>query len=328
LLGYQNRNFGQERGNGLWGAAVYNHGFTGGDGNASSYDLTRTGFTVGFDRVRQGGDSITGAVFHFNHGEIDAYRATAKDEDFQFGLYSARRLLDYVEWKNFVGFGLQSYHLQRSLDFSTRDYTVCGSSGMTACTNCVMDATGHCINCGCGSSTEDQTLRSHFHGYTFNASTELARPYYFGEMRQWTFRPFVGLNINAVWQNRAWEEGDFTGAELVALKFESANLFRTYGRVGAGLERGGNHANMYLNATYSYLLGGRRYTDVDNRFQIGGDEFNIRGVDDGSGFFTANVGGSVFLDKYKRGMAFLEYKVIAGSHSSTQAFQLGLQRNF
>jgi T5SS/PEP-CTERM-associated repeat protein len=326
-LGYQNRNFGREYGNGLWGSALYNQTTTISDGNAYGFDLKRTGFVVGFDRVSQGGDSTTGVLFHFNHGELDTYRAGATDEDYQFGLYHSRRILDYVEWKNYIGVGLQSYHTHRDLDVALRDYTVCGVPGdPNSC------PTGNCdmVNgiCTCGHSESEQTLRSRYHGYTFSASTELARPYYFGEMRQWAFRPFVGLNINAVWQNRSWEQGDFTGAELVALKFESANLFRTYGRVGAGLERGGNHANMYLNAAYSYLLGGRRYTDVNNRFQFGGEEFNIRGVDDGSGFFTANVGGSIFLDKYKRGMVFMDYKVIAGSHSSTQAFQLGLQKNF
>jgi T5SS/PEP-CTERM-associated repeat protein len=330
LLGYQNRNFGQEFGNGLWGSALYNQTSTSTDGNAYGYDLKRTGFVVGWDRVSQGGDSTTGALFHYNHGELETYRAGATDEDYQFGLYHARRVLDYFEWKNYLGFGLQSYRTHRSLDVPMQGYTVCGvPSHSNSCPtgSCNM-ANGICMDCNCDGSLEEQRLRSRYHGYTFSASTELARPYYFGEMRQWTFRPFVGLNINAVWQNRAWEQGDFNGAELVALQFESANLFRTYGRVGAGLERGGNHANMYMNATYSYLLGGRRYTDVDNRFQFGGDEFNIRGVDDGSGFFTANVGGSIFLDRCKRGMAFMEYKVIAGSHSSTQAFQLGLQRNF
>jgi T5SS/PEP-CTERM-associated repeat protein len=327
LLGYQNRNFGREYGNGLWGSAIYNQTTTISDGNAYGYDLKRTGFVVGFDRVSQGGDSTIGALFHFNHGELETYHAGATDEDYQFGLYHARRILDYVEWKNYLGAGLQSYHTHRDLNVPMQDYTVCGVPGHP--NSCPM---GNCDMangvCHCGGSLEEQRLRSRYHGYTFSASTELARPYYFGDMRQWTFRPFVGLNINAVWQNRSWEQGEFTGAELVALKFERVNLLRTYGRVGAGLERGGNHANMYLNAAYSYLLGGRRYTDVNNRFQLGGDEFNIRGVDDGSGFFTANVGGSIFLDKCKRGMVFLDYKVIAGSHSSTQAFQLGLQRNF
>jgi hypothetical protein len=115
---------------------------------------------------------------------------------------------------------------------------------------------------------------------------------------------------------------------LVALDYLSSENIRIFGRPGFLLERNGKHSSLHAGFSYSFLMGGHRYTDVDNRFQIGGDAFNIHGVDDGSGFVTWNFGGSAFLGKKKTNSLFLDYWGSAGSHSVTQSAQLGFKKEF
>jgi hypothetical protein len=187
----------------------------------------------------------------------------------------------------------------------------------------------------------DKYMLSDFAGLTLAASTELSRPFYFGECRQWTVRPFVGLDLTAGWQDRASEYADdnfnetytidgqdYRFSDLVALDYHSATNVRVYGRPGVMLERGGSNGNLRMGVSYSFLMGGHRYTSVDNQFQFGGDQYNLRGVDDGSGFVTANVGASAYLGKRKRSMVYIDYAVLGASHSTTHAAQLGFQRNF
>ena len=321
FFGPQNRSCNNVSSKGLWGTAIYDKNTTSSDGNAGGYDLKRLGFMVGYDRAFECGQSYMGAVFSFNQGEINAYRSEAKANDFQFGLYHGKLINCTWEWKNFLGMGIQDYKTKRDIDLGLGNMDW-GNNQFT----CSYD--DHLIN-----------MMSDFGGFNLAGSTELARPFYFGECKQWTVRPYFALDLQAIWQNAASEYSDSTAtyevnnvnyraSDLVALDFHSSSNIRLYGRPGITVERGGSNGNLRAGVSYSYLMGGRRYTNVDNQFQFGGNEFNIRGVDDGSGFVTANVGAGVYLDECKSRMLMLDYWVMGGSHSTTHAFQLGYQRNF
>lgn len=311
LFGAQHRSFGRERAHGLWGTAIYNKTETDSDGNAAGYELSRTGFVVGHDRSFQGGYGYTGIMFAYSHADLESYRSEAKADDFQFGIYHGRNLWDTFEWKNYLGFGWQNYNMRRDMELNL-SYMVPDGSGGYTCTPYYVD--GH--------------MSSNFSGYTLAGSTEIAKPYHFGKCCQWTLRPYIGLDLTGTWQNAASENGNFDNSHLVALDYDSTANIRVYGKTGLGIERGGNNGNIRGGVGYSWLMGGHRYTQVDNKFQIAGDSFSIRGVDDGSGVLTLNVGGNVYLNECKKSMVFLDYWALSGSRSTTHAVQLGWQRNY
>ncbi len=321
FFGPQNRSCNIVGCRGLWGSYIYTDNSTDSDGNAGDYTLRRNGFMAGYERASKGGRAYLGALFAYNQGKLNAYRSNAKSDDFQFGLYHGVNICDVWEWKNYLGMGIQNYHTTRNIDMNLSHSAWNGSAFV------------------CSDQPINGNLMSDFAGLSFAGSTELARPFYFGECCQWTVRPYMALDMMAVWQNRASEYADFDdtyrinntdyrASDLVALDFHSSTNVRVYGRPGIMVERGGSNGNLRAGVSYSYLMGGRRYTNVDNQFQFGGDKFNIRGVDDGSGFITANVGAAAYLGKCKQSMVFIDYAVLAGSHSTTHAAQLGLQKNF
>ncbi|MCL2622462.1 MAG: autotransporter domain-containing protein, partial [Planctomycetaceae bacterium] len=330
FFGPQNRSCNITSGRNLWGTYIHTNNATGSDGNAGDYDLRRNGFAVGYERASKGGNSYLGAMFAFNQGKLNAWRSDAKSDDFQFGLYHGKSAWDKWEWKNYFGMGIQNYKMSRNLDMALTTATL--NSGMGAFV--------------CDDHYASGNMLSNFAGLTLAGSTELARPFYFGKCSQWTLRPYMGLDLMAVWQNRASEDGllvntatgeeayytvngvDYRFADLVALDYYSSTNVRLYGRPGIMLERGGSNGHLRMGVSYSYLMGGHRYTNVNNQFQYAGDKFNIRGVDDGSGFVTANVGAAAYVGKRKLSMVYIDYAVLAGSHSTTQAVQLGFQRNF
>ena len=327
FFGPQNRSCNITSGNGLWGTYILSGNSTAADGNAGDYHLRRNGFVVGYEKAAKGGHSYLGAMFSYNQAKLDAFRSGVNTNDFQIGLYHGKRAWDRWEWKNFLGMGVQDYNMHRNIDINLSHSEWKDSTGATCWTDGV---TGNML--------------SNFLGLTFAGSTELARPFYFGKCCQWTVRPYMGFDIMAVWQNKASEYADFDddvfwvdsqeygdqfhASKLVALDYHSATNVRVYGRPGITLERGGSNGNIRMGVAYSYLMGGHRYTNVTNQFQFDGDKFNIRGVDDGSGFVTANVGAGVYLGKRKLSMVYLDYAVMAGSHSTTHAGQLGYQKNF
>ena len=332
FFGPQNRNCNIVSGRNLWGTFIHTENSTGSDGNAGEYDLRRNGFVVGYERASQGGHSYLGAMFAFNQSKLNAWRSNANSDDFQIGLYHGKKAWDTWEWKNFLGMGIQNYNMSREIDLSLSSMNNTGGSTATALV--------------CEERFASGDMLSSFAGLTMAGSTELARPFYFGKCCQWTLKPYMGLDLMATWQNSASEDGllidSETGQEayydvgteryryagLVALNYHSATNVRLYGRPGIMLERGGSNGNLRLGVSYSYLMGGHRYTNVNNQFQYGGDKFNIRGVDDGSGFVTANAGAAAYIGKRKLSMVYIDYAVMAGSHSTTHAAQLGIQRNF
>jgi hypothetical protein len=182
-------------------------------------------------------------------------------------------------------------------------------------------------------------MHSSFLGYAFAANTEIARPFYFGKCDRWMVRPFIGLDIAGTWQNAASEYGDFDGAtaeetarytKLVGLDYFSAYDIKIYGRPGFTVRRDGPRGYLRGGLSYSYLMGGRPYTDVDNRFQYGGDKidkFNIRGVSDGE-FLNLDAGMGMFFGKNRRGTLWVDYMNRQGVRSYSHAFQVGAQAKF
>ena len=324
FFGPQNRNSNITSGNGLWGSYILTGGTTESDGNAGKYDLKRNGFAIGYEKAAKGGGSYTGLMFAYNQGKLDAWRSDAKSDDFQIGLYHGKNLWDQWEWKNYLGTGIQNFNMRRHLEMNLSQTTWNPDSATFICE----------------AKPSAGTMHGNFAGLSFAGSTELSRLLYYGRYRQWTVRPYFGLDMTAAWQNRASERGDFGedlyevngeyyhAADLAALDYDSTQNIRIYGRPGVMIERGGSRGNLRTGVAYSFLMGGHRYTNVTNQFQFAGDKFNLRGVDDGSGFVTANVGLSAFVGKRKLSMVSLDYAVMGGGHSTTHAGQLGFQRVF
>jgi outer membrane autotransporter protein len=303
----------------LWGSVIYQDNHTRSDGNAGAYDITRTGGVVGFDKPVFGPNTYLGIQLAFADSKLRAYRSQAEADDFSFGIYHGTKIQDIWEWKNYIGMGIQDYTMSRSLDLKLTDLVWNPATGIYD--NVERDLGGH-------------TLDSDFTGYTFSASTEFARPFYFGKCKQLLVRPYIGLDLSTVWQNSASETPGAAGTELVTLDYHSTSNVRIYGRPGITVERNGHRSSIRAGLAYSFLMGGRRYTNVNNKFQFGNqfnpgtEEFNIRGVDDGSGFLTLNFGSGLFLGKRKLTSVMFDYSAYLGSNSTTQAMQLGLQKRF
>ena len=338
FFGPQNRSSNITTGNGLWGAYILSGNETGSDGNAGAYNIKRKGFVLGYEKAKKGGNSYVGAMFAFNQSELEADRSDAKADDFQVGLYHGKRVFNTWEWKNYLGMGVQNYDMNRYINMSVGE-SIWKTSPQG---NAVFK---------CNDIYSSGQMHSNFMGLTFAGSTELGRPFYYGKCRQWTVRPYVGLDVATVWQNKASEYGElyevdentgelgpdtyyevngerYRAADLAQLDYYSTTNTRIFGRPGIEIQRGGSNGNIHAGVAYSFLMGGHRYTRVTNQFQFAGDKFDLRGVDDGSGFVTANVGISAYFGKRKLNMVSLDYAVMGGSHSTTHAGQLGIQRHF
>jgi hypothetical protein len=297
----------------LWGSIAYDDTESDNDGNAADSKLHRYGVVVGADRPFLRPESYLGVMLGLGRGKLQTFQAKAQDDDFNIGLYHGTKLFDHYEWKNYIGFGFQDYHMSRNVNVNLTDLEW-------------SDDDYGFINKELGNFGGQ--LTSDFLGYSLSGSTEFARPFYFGGCGEYMFRPYIALDLAMVWQNNASESGNFTNNELVALDYLSATNIRVYGRPGFLLERNGKRTSLHAGLSYAFLMGGRRYTDVNNRFQIGGTDFNVRGVDDGSGFVTWNFGGNAYLGKRKLCSIILDYWGSAGSHSVTQSAQLGFQKKF
>jgi T5SS/PEP-CTERM-associated repeat protein len=297
----------------LWGSIVYDNTEINNDGNAADSRLYRSGIVVGADRPFLKPESYLGVMLGINRGKLNTFQAKAQDDDFSAGLYHGTKLFETWEWKNYLGIGVQDYSMIRNVNVNLTDLEWRQDD--------YYFANNPLGNFG-GSLTSD------FLGYTFSGSTELARPFYFGRCGEYQFRPYMALDMAMVWQNSDLEIGNFINSGLIALEYLSATNIRMYGRPGFLLERNKGRTSLHAGLSYAFLMGGRPYTDADNRFQIGGKTFNIRGVDDGAGFVTWNFGGNVYLGKQKNCSFIFDYWGSAGSHFITQSAQFGLQKKF
>jgi len=315
-----------------WGSYIVEREKVSSDGNAQGYNITRDGIVVGGDRRflhrKTGMTHKIGFLAAFDEGKLETYRAGAEAKDFNFGLYHStkfRNKLRHWEWQNYLGMGIQSYKMHRTMAFSLKDeYCWLGHEPGHSCDDPYRN---------------DGTMRSKFLGYAMAYNTEFARPFYFGRCDRWMVRPYIGVDVAGTWQNKAREYGEFPDAtdeetarytNLVGLDYFGAYDIKVYGRPGLTIRRDGPRGYLRGGVSYSYLMGGTPYTSVDNRFQYGGDKidkFNIRGVSDAE-FLNLDAGMGMFFGKDRRGTLWVDYMNRQGVRSYTHAFQVGAQAKF
>jgi hypothetical protein len=88
--------------------------------------------------------------------------------------------------------------------------------------------------------------------------------------------------------------------------------------------------------TFSFLMGGRAYADVDNMFQFAknhpsgkpGNPFNVLSVSEGFGVLTLNFGSGYNLGDLKATMLWVDYNLDTKLRTNAHAMQVGVQRQF
>jgi hypothetical protein len=274
-------------------------------------------------------------MFAFNDGKMNSHRSNIGVDDFNFGLYHNQRIRNgRLEWRNYMGMGIQDYSLSRGIDLrlSNWDENPWQPSDPEYANFVHNLVPEHAFG----------SLRSEYRGYTFAASTELSKPLYWG-CRRHVLRPFVGLDLQSVWQNRASETGDMEVHyadgnvldrdydSLIALDFMSATDFRVLGRYGFTIQRDGPRGYLRSGLTHSFLVGGRPYTSADNQFQFRKEDtspFNVRGLDLGNSTIGLNFGSGWYLGKRQNALMWIDYNLVTGLRSTSHATQLGIQRQF
>ena len=307
----------------FWGSVIWNKEDVNSDGNAFGYNIRREGVVVGADKMFRKGH-LFGFMFAFNDSELDTYRAGAKADDFNFGLYHSKNFRDNRwEWKNYLGMGIQDYDMWRDMGLGLSEEFHYNLSPH--------EVPGHPQH---GTFT-DGMMVSKFRGYTFHASTEIARPFYFGKCAHWMIRPFLAVDVAGVWQNGAEETGhrdlDPEIAKLVALEFKPATDIRVYGRQGVTIRRDGPRGYLRGGVTHSYLMGGRPYSSVNNQFIFDReftDTFNIRGVNEGNSIVSGNCGLGMWFGKKKTGTLWIDYTAYSGLRTTAYTLQVGAQKKF
>jgi len=264
-------------------------------------------------------------------------RSGGRVDDFNIGLYHRTVVQGNWEWKNYLGTGYQRYRMWRSPEL--------GLVHLPWSEQYQLFVPNREISHG--------TFNSRFNGYSMALSTEIARPFLYGENDRFLLRPFMAIDVNGFWQGSASEcPYSYAGTHNVgvmmpngngglepvlqeraigrflALDYHRTNDIRVYWRPGVHWETAGPRGNLRANVAYSFRAGGRGYTSVKNQFQYGGGTFNQRGVQDGIGFVTVNIGTSRFLDRKRTSLATFDYWVFSGAKSTTQALQLGAQKQF
>lgn len=307
----------------FWGDYIYEQADYNSDGNAGAFNLNRNGVVFGFDKSTSDGKQYAGLQFAIVKGEINAFLSEAKVDDFNIGIYHGKKIHNVFDWRNFIGIGIENYKMTRTLNSGLAYYEwVWDTPDKTPSTD---PSDGHYQY---SDEAYNGKLRSAFNGCTFYANTELARPFILGTCNQYTIRPYAALDIIAVQQKAASENGSFRGADFVRLDFLSANYVRAYGRPGILFERNGDHLNLHAGLSYNFKMAGRHYSNVDNKFQISGKKFNIRSVDTGNDFLNLNCGAEWYIGKKKNQFVMINYQALLGKNLTTQSAQLGYQYKF
>ncbi|MDR0390878.1 MAG: autotransporter domain-containing protein, partial [Planctomycetaceae bacterium] len=309
----------------LWGSYIYDQADYDSDGNAGSFRLNRNGVVFGFDKPTSDGKQYFGLQFAFAKGELDAYLSEAEVDDFNLGIYHGKKIRNVFEWRNFLGMGIESYETSRRLGggLAYYDWVWDTADGLPPLNPTVTD--GHYQY---NTENHNGKLRSTFHGYALYANTEIARPFILGTCNQYTIRPYTAIDLVSIWQNSASESGDFKGAEFARLDFLSAANVRVYGRQGITFERNGDHITLHTGLAYQFQMGGRHYSNVDNKFQFGGKKFNIRSVDVGNDFLNLNCGAEWYIGKKRNQFVMINYQALFGKNIVAQSAQLGYQHKF
>ena len=306
----------------VWGTAIFEREDADTDGNARGYDISRHGVVVGMDRLIKGHQ--IGFLFAYDEGKLRSAVSEAKVDDFQFGLYHDKKICNnHLEWKNYLGMGIQDYDMRRGLELH-----------MIYMDPIYDETTGDPTGKYTWEPWEDTgIMQSKFMGYTFSYNTEVAWPLYFAGCKRNQIRPFVGLDVAVVWQDGATETGKIglEGEEkFIRLVYHSAVDARVLGRYGVTFQREGKHGRGFLRGglSHSYLLGGRPYIDVDNRFDYAGEKFNIRSVSEGFSSFNGTFGFGVYFGARKQGTLWADYSNYSRIRSSVQSVQVGAQMKF
>ncbi|MDR2641406.1 MAG: hypothetical protein LBC74_01290 [Planctomycetaceae bacterium] len=307
----------------LWGNYIYDQSEYDSDGNAGAFNLNRNGVVFGFDKPTSDGNQYFGLQCAFVKGELDAFLSEVKVDDFNIGLYHGKKIHRVFEWRNFLGMGIENYKTKRTLSSGLAYYDWLWDTPDGSPSTNPADGHYHYNN-----ENYNGNLRSKFNGYALYANTEIARPFILGSCNQYMIRPYTALDLISVWQNSASEKGDFRGSDFVQLDFLSAALVRVYGRTGIMFERNGDHINLNAGLSYNFQMGGRHYSNVDNKFQVDNKSFNIRSVDVGNDFLNLNCGAEWYFGKKKNQFVMINYQALFGKNITTQSAQLGYQYKF
>jgi len=295
--------------------------------------IIRDGMVVGFDKPFLRPGSYLGLQAAYINADLNMYRAGAKSDDIQFGVYHGTILNNRWEWKNYLGMGVQDYRMWRTLDKRLAYMEAVPEHN-----------TFYCYTV----ETDEAPLTSRFVGYTMSLNTEIAHPFLFqhtgkgkcgttGRNKQYVYmlRPYGSLDVQGVWQSAASESWgpalEGTG-DLIALDYRRTNHVRAYARYGFSAEwHNDNRLALRGGLAHAFLIGGRGYADVDNQFQFRKEEtssFNIRSTNGGNSYGLWNAGGSIFLFKDRSGTLFADYMGRADLRTVTHGVQVGFQKRY
>ncbi|MDR1384714.1 MAG: autotransporter domain-containing protein [Planctomycetaceae bacterium] len=168
-----------------------------------------------------------------------------------------------------------------------------------------------------------QTFRSNFKGNTGTFSAEIVRPIYTGAFL--VLKPTIGYDYLYLRQ----KEADETGNSAIGLSFDKTEITRHIGRAGLNAEYGDSARSLYGGAFYKYLLGGDQRYYSQASFIGGGPAFEVRGVDLGKAFISANLGLQINLSADRSRMVYVDYNADFGENNSYyQTATVGFQQTF
>ena len=182
--------------------------------------------------------------------------------DGYLGIYYGQRVWGMLELKGFVGGGLQSYKLYR------RD--------------------------------AKYTYRADFHGDSFAANVELARPMLFCN---WMLRPHIGFDLEYA-------------SQAGAVESESSAEFRTYSgtsltqmflRFGLDFEKRLEHGEFLFGINYANMIGGQSVPSVYVYYPFAKKGVTSHGAELGHNVVSLNLGGNRYINPARTKALFLDY---------------------
>jgi len=160
-----------------------------------------------------------------------------------------------------------------------------------------------------------------YSGNTWTGSIQVSTPF---SRKYGVIRPLVALDYSYVEQGEATEQG----YAPIALNYESSSQNQLFARTGVRGDFGWKRFNFTSSVALSYQVYGDTYAETVNRFQIGGPEFGVRGVDPSRTFVSIGLGTQVYLNRLKSRMLFVQYNGDYGRRSNIQTANLGYQMTF
>jgi uncharacterized protein with beta-barrel porin domain len=294
----------------LWGDFTQTYFNAESDGNADSYNISRSGFMVGGE-WNLTPYSVVGAIAAYSNSSMKQTSDKVKSDDYILGTYFVCAPFNEFEFKTYIGLGFQEYDMDRYVRNANIVYdSVTGAKG-------IFD---HYV-----SDTKGNTL---------NLSLELARPL----MLHPTFilRPTLGFDMQYLWQDSFVERdysafSDAYGSNRYGLRYNRMNFNRSVLRVGFSSETSGTRGGIRMRAFYNTVLDGGSIPESDVAFVGTSNTFRVRGVDLGKNFMSLGVGANYWLDGEKTSSFFLDYDAnIYNTNKKVDAhtFSIGFLQNF